>query len=228
MCQCSRAHPRCRLPGVGSLPCATSSFTARAEQHVGIGDGQSRHRWPLPQEGDPDYDAFFDDVLQSWVERYLVLQAAAKDSLLQPDAAAIDRQVPETQVSLLGIILIGAGIFPTSAQQPLTERVEAPPAGPTPAYGGYLVEISGCRECHGPDLSGGTSQFVPVGPPLPPIVSRWSAEEFVTTIRTGVDPNGHSLNSDIMPWQDYSAAYTDAELEAIYTYLLERTGSELP
>lgn len=49
----------------------------------------------IPQEGDPEYDAFFNDVLQSWVDRYLVLQAAAKDSLLQPDVAAIDRQVQD-------------------------------------------------------------------------------------------------------------------------------------
>jgi mono/diheme cytochrome c family protein len=140
----------------------------------------------------------------------------------------IHRQVPETQISLLGMILIGTGTFPTSAQQPTTERVIAPPAGSNLEYGEYLVDLSSCRDCHGEDLSGGTSEFVPVGPPLPPILSRWSAEEFVRTMRTGVDPGGHRLNSDIMPWQDYSSAYSDEELQAIYTYILERTGSNLP
>ncbi|MGE0159428.1 MAG: peptidylprolyl isomerase [Gemmatimonadales bacterium] len=49
----------------------------------------------IPQDGDPEYAAFFDEILQSWVDRYLVLQAAAKDSLIQPDEAAIDRQVQD-------------------------------------------------------------------------------------------------------------------------------------
>jgi mono/diheme cytochrome c family protein len=141
---------------------------------------------------------------------------------------AVNRQVPETRISLLGLILIGTGTFPTSAQQPITERVEAPPAASTPEYGEYLVAISGCRDCHGADLSGGTSEFVPVGPPLAPIVSRWSAEEFLRTFRTGIDPNGHSINSDIMPWKDYSSAYSDEELQAIYAYIQERTGLDLP
>jgi peptidyl-prolyl cis-trans isomerase SurA len=50
----------------------------------------------IPRETDPEYEAFFRDILQSWVDRYLVLQAAAADSLIQPDEAAIDRQVQET------------------------------------------------------------------------------------------------------------------------------------
>lgn len=49
----------------------------------------------IPVEGDPDYDAFFRDVLDAAVDRLLVLQAAAQDSLLQPDEAAIDRQVQD-------------------------------------------------------------------------------------------------------------------------------------
>jgi hypothetical protein len=61
--------------------------------------------------------------------------------------------------------------------------------------------------------------FVPVGPPLPPIVAAWSAEEFITTIRTGVDPGGRLLDSEQMPWATYSATFTDDELLAIYEYL---------
>jgi peptidyl-prolyl cis-trans isomerase SurA len=56
----------------------------------------------IPQEGDPEYDAFFRDVLDSWVDRLLVLQAAAEDSLIQPDEAAIDRQVQERIDQLQG------------------------------------------------------------------------------------------------------------------------------
>ena len=48
-----------------------------------------------PQSTDPDYGPFFKDVLDTWVDRLIVLQAAAKDSLIQPDEPAIDRQVAE-------------------------------------------------------------------------------------------------------------------------------------
>jgi len=49
----------------------------------------------VPTENDPEYPEFFNDVRDSWVDRMLVLQAAAKDSLIQVDEAAIDRQVEE-------------------------------------------------------------------------------------------------------------------------------------
>jgi mono/diheme cytochrome c family protein len=137
----------------------------------------------------------------------------------------VDRLVPETRLNLLGMILLGAGIFPTSAQPPLAGPVEAPPAGRTPEYGEYLVDLSSCRDCHGENLMGGTSEFVPIGPPLPPIVGQWTAEEFVNTIRTGVDPNGLALDQERMPWQDYSAAFTDEELQAIYLYIMGSTDS---
>lgn len=132
---------------------------------------------------------------------------------------AVERQTPETQLTLLGAILVGVGVFPYSPQPPIAGPVEAPPIGPTSTYGQYLLTISGCRECHGADLRGGTSQFVPVGPNLLAILAQWSAEEFVTTIRTGVDPYGHALDPETMPWQAYATAFEDEELEAIYAYI---------
>ena len=44
------------------------------------------------------------------------------------------------------------------------------------------------------------------------------AGNFVKTIRTGIDPTSHQL-INAMPWQQFSAAYTDAELGDIYQYL---------
>lgn len=104
--------------------------------------------------------------------------------------------------------------------------MEAPDAGPTEAYGEYLVTISGCGECHGEDLRGGTSQFVPVGPNLPAIVSQWSADQFVETMRTGTDPYGNDINPERMPWQEYANAFSDDELTAIYEYILSLAPSE--
>ena len=132
---------------------------------------------------------------------------------------AVDRQTPETELNLLGAVVVGAGFYPISVQPPIEGPVSAPPAGPTADYGEYLVTLSGCRACHGEDLRGGTSQFVPVGPHLPAIMAPWSADEFVETIRTGVDPYGNDLDPEAMPWQNYAAAFDDEDLEAIYTYI---------
>lgn len=139
---------------------------------------------------------------------------------------AVERDTPERHLNLLGTVIVGTGMYPISTQPPLTGPVAAPPVGPTPAYGEYLVTISGCRECHGDDLRGGTSQFVPVGPNLPAIVSQWSPDEFLETIRTGTDPFGNDLDPDTMPWREYSTAYGDEELTAIYEYIRSLPASE--
>ena len=49
----------------------------------------------IPREDEPEYPAFFRDVLDTWVDRLVVLQAAAADSTLQPDEVEIDRSVQE-------------------------------------------------------------------------------------------------------------------------------------
>ena len=132
---------------------------------------------------------------------------------------AITRQTPKMELNLIGAIVVGAGFFPTSQQPPVTMPVTAPSLDAPEAYGRYLVTISGCAACHGQDLRGGDSPFTPTGPNLPAILSTWSAEEFIATIRTGVDPTGHRLDAAKMPWDDFAAAYSDEELRAIYTYL---------
>ncbi len=133
---------------------------------------------------------------------------------------AVDRSTPPRDLNLIGTMLIGAGLFPTAAQAPIAGPVAPPPAGPTAAHGQYLVAISGCRTCHGADLAGGSANGgPPPGPNLTLIVPKWTATQFVTTIRTGTDPNGYSLRPDMMPWKEFSAAYSDEELAAIYAYL---------
>jgi cytochrome c553 len=132
---------------------------------------------------------------------------------------AVERRTPATAPNLISAVLLGAGIFPTSAQRPITSPVVAPPAGPTPEYGRYLVAISGCGVCHGANLTGGSGGFVPAGPSLPAIIARWSAAEFISTMRTGVDPSRRAMDPQQMPWRELSAAYGDEELRAIYEYI---------
>lgn len=100
-------------------------------------------------------------------------------------------------------------------------RPEQPVIGVTAGYGQYLLNISGCRDCHGMDLSGKPSQNNrPAMPNLTPggELQAWSVDDFIRTIRTGVAPSGHALNSDEMPWQGYGL-YSDDELTAIFLYL---------
>lgn len=125
-------------------------------------------------------------------------------------------QQPPDRVTMLGVIFFALGLVPEEA--PVTGAITAPPEGPTAAYGEYLVSFQDCVVCHGPNLDGtGQSPVVPPGPSLA-VVKSWTAEQFLTTIRTGVDPSGHQL-SDVMPWRSI-ARLTDVELTAIYAYLL--------
>ncbi|NIR80114.1 MAG: hypothetical protein GWO00_17630, partial [Gemmatimonadetes bacterium] len=50
---------------------------------------------PVPDETDPEYEEFFRTVLDQFVDRLLILQAAARDSLIQVDDALIDERVNE-------------------------------------------------------------------------------------------------------------------------------------
>ncbi len=129
---------------------------------------------------------------------------------------AVDRQLPDTEMNLLGAALVGAGVFPMSRQAPIRAPIVAPPPSATIEHGAYLVRIGGCAECHGEGLRGGTSQFTPIGPNLPAIVAQWEAAQFIATIRTGVDPYGTTVNPETMPWPEYAAAFSDEELTAIY------------
>jgi mono/diheme cytochrome c family protein len=141
---------------------------------------------------------------------------------------AVARTTPPRDIDLIGTLLIGAGLFPTAAQAPITQPVAAPPAGTTSAYGRYLVTISGCQSCHGEDFAGGrTGAGPPPGPNLTLIVPRWSEDDFVKTIRTGSDPNGYNLRPE-MPWRQFSAAFSDDELKAIYADLRGLTPIQAP
>jgi hypothetical protein len=71
--------------------------------------------------------------------------------------------------------------------------------------------------CHGTDLTGGTpGQLAPIGPNLA-MVKGWTEEQFMTTLRTGVDPSGHTLAAQ-MPWQNLGRM-DDDELSAVYAYI---------
>jgi mono/diheme cytochrome c family protein len=135
----------------------------------------------------------------------------------------VDNELPERRIELLGRLMDGAGMFPPDAVEQIDHtgpRPAAPEPGVTVAYGEYLART--CTECHGANLNG-----IPFGPPGEEVPSpnltpggklaAWSEEDFFSTIRTGVTPEGHQLNID-MPWM-YYARMSDEELRALWLYL---------
>ena len=125
-------------------------------------------------------------------------------------------QDPPDQPTLLAALMAGIGMLP-SGNPPVTEAITAPPKGATAEYGQYLLSYQDCRGCHGADLTGGTSPFLPKGPSLK-VVKGWTQDQFISTLRNGVDPSGHKL-SQAMPWRDLGKL-DDDELGAIYKYLV--------
>lgn len=128
---------------------------------------------------------------------------------------SITNNIPEPpdQPNLLLAFLVSAGLVKI---EPPVGSIPSIPKAATVEYGKYVVDYSDCRICHGADLTGGTSPVAPPGPSLR-VVQGWTLDQFITTIRTGKDPTGHTL-SEAMPWKDIGKL-DDVELGAIYTYL---------
>jgi len=136
--------------------------------------------------------------------------------------------MPETHFNVLGAIFMVLSDFRVA--QPAAGHVTAPPAD-TPEYGEYLVNVIGCRDCHGSQLEGkapSNQPGPPPGPNLTQIVPQWTEEEFMTFFNTGTLPGGETVpvitlksgfSEPEMPWPAVRAATTDAELKAMYDYL---------
>jgi cytochrome c553 len=152
-----------------------------------------------------------DDDIQSLIA-YLRSQPAAGSATVNP---------PD-QFNLLGLIMLGAGILP-GGKPVFTGVITAPPKGPTAQYGEYISWYQDCRECHGANLTGGVpGQLGPIGPGLN-FIKEWKPAEFIATMRTGTDPSGHQLSSQ-MPWRAIGKM-DDEELTALYEYLTHLRGS---
>jgi hypothetical protein len=115
----------------------------------------------------------------------------------------VDRQTPEphARLTLLGNVMYGARMFGHLLRAATIEKSAppppAPPEGVTAAYGGYLVKINGCRDCHGKEPAGGKTgdpnsrlarNLTPAGH-----LGDWTEAQFATTLRTGVHPHGIAL-----------------------------------
>lgn len=142
----------------------------------------------------------------------------------------VDKEVARTRVAPLGRIFVALGMFdvetvpliPAEVIDHAAPFVDAPAPGLTAEYGEYLMSISLCRMCHGPDLAGAPS-LEPGMPPGPNIAAHaasggWTEEEFAAVLRSGVTPSGRTLNPEHMPW-DLTTRLTDEEIAALWLYL---------
>jgi mono/diheme cytochrome c family protein len=129
---------------------------------------------------------------------------------------------PPDEVSPLGVAMLGAGLLPRG-KPVFTGAIAAPAKAPTVQYGQYIVSYQDCRQCHGDDLAGGKGGLTPAGPDLN-LVKEWKREEFITAMRTGIDPIGHEIDADKMPWRDIGKM-DDIELGALHEYLIHLSGA---
>jgi mono/diheme cytochrome c family protein len=168
-------------------------------------------------------------------ERWLIIMSYTNAGKLSDDdtkaviayirslpAAGAQTDNPPDHLNLLGVMMLGAGMLP-QGKPVSTGIVSEPPKSPKVEYGEYILSYQDCRECHGNKLTGGVpGQLAPLGPDLS-LVKGWKLEEFITTMRTGVDPNGHELGKQ-MPWRPIGRM-GDEELAAVYQYLTHLPGS---
>ena len=142
-------------------------------------------------------------------------------------APPVDKELSEPNFNILGKALLGAGVFGESvvvAEAINNNAIDPsyPPAGVTPEYGQYLIDVSGCRDCHGAELSGGKSAD-PAAIPAPNLTSggeliAWNEDDFIKAIRTGLTPTDRQLDPAQMPWEHFKN-FSDDELKAIWVYL---------
>ena len=136
--------------------------------------------------------------------------------------------MPKNKFNILGAIFMNLSDFRTA--QPPAGQVAAPQAD-TPEYGKYLVDIIGCRDCHGYQLQGKLENGQPGPPPGPnltQIIPQWTEEEFMTFFNTGMLPGGtmvpiltlkSGFSEPRMPWQLVREVTTDDELKTMFSYL---------
>lgn len=131
----------------------------------------------------------------------------------------------EGSFDVMGLIIFGAGLFGNLPVEDVSHatNVTAPEAGVSLEYGQYLTELGNCFSCHGADYAGGAFPDPAIKLPVPNItpagnIGSWTEEEFITTMRTGVTPEGKPLVPTLMPFGAIGKM-SDDELKAVYLFL---------
>ncbi|OGO27957.1 MAG: hypothetical protein A2Z16_13945 [Chloroflexi bacterium RBG_16_54_18] len=132
----------------------------------------------------------------------------------------VSNAIPPFRANVFAKIMNALGAFgPPAVTEPITDEQITPQKG-TVEHGTYLVKISGCEDCHKPNLAGGQLPFAEPGTPpsanLTPAgeLVGWTVEDFIKAVREGVKPSGSELSEGMPRYQ-----MTDEDLAAIFSYL---------
>lgn len=140
-------------------------------------------------------------------------------SQLQP----IDNTLPETSLGVLAYILNDLNqinLIPADSIDHTRLLTKSVTREVSPKFGEYLS--TNCAGCHRKNMKGGP----PLAPGFPVVADitstgnpgKWTEEQFMETLRSGVTPEGKKLNPEEMPWVSFKS-YNDTELKALFTYL---------
>jgi mono/diheme cytochrome c family protein len=141
---------------------------------------------------------------------------------------AVDTETPEKHLGPLGRVLLvmseEVAVLPAERIDHAVPRPAAVEVAATKEYGVYQAQT--CTGCHGATLSGGPIPGIPAEPPYPANLTpdpetglgTWTEADFVQAIRTGVRPDGSTINPTAMPWPNF-AQMSDTELSALWLYL---------
>jgi mono/diheme cytochrome c family protein len=138
-----------------------------------------------------------------------------------------DNELPKTSIGPMArlSILQDPSILPAQVIDHRTPRPPEPEPAVTVEYGKYLANA--CTVCHGENLAGmegpGGGKNLTRGGDL----GKWTEADFMRAVRTGVTPNGKTLDPEMMPWKSVGQ-FSDDELKAIWLYLQSLPSIETP
>lgn len=130
----------------------------------------------------------------------------------------VDRELPPTRLGPVGSVLMLTGKLRVAAWGIKHDEVPVSDA-PVGDRGAYLVNVSGCRGCHGPNLEG--HEVRPGAPWAPSLTAAalkaWTREDFSRALQKGVAKDGHALD-ELMPWRAF-AALPEEDVAALWATL---------
>jgi mono/diheme cytochrome c family protein len=135
----------------------------------------------------------------------------------------IDSNLPETRIGFLGYILTDLDqilMIPADSIDHTRSLTKGVTREVSFEFGEYLS--ANCSGCHRKNMKGGP----PLAPGFPVVADitstgnpgKWSEEQFISTLKSGVTPEGKKLNPDEMPWIAFKN-YNDTELKALFLFL---------
>lgn len=136
----------------------------------------------------------------------------------------VDRERPELSIGPVARILSEVGDFPLVPAEMIDHnrmQIKSVREEISVEFGKYLS--TSCQGCHKETMKGGE----PVAPGFPVVADitstgnpgKWTEEQFINTLRTGVTPEGKTLDPQYMPWP-MAKEFNDTELKALRKYLV--------